>query len=186
MVPIMYLIYPFLYIVNRSGSSVTPRDVSASFSLVRRPSKTSSSVLKCTYDSYSSFRAAFVQVCIYANVTSSSSESHMTSTKKSLGFPMARRKDCLEAGLSRRSARDGDEARGCSSESLLPRRPETKVGRDWALSSLGNSSSSCLSTGAPSSCLFGSDSFPPASLWSSLQCDPVLRLPVDKSQTMVL
>lgn len=124
------------------------------------------------------FLQHFVQVCIYANVTSSSSESHMTSTKKSLGFPMARRKDCLEAGGSRRSARDGDEAGGRSSESLLPRRPETKVGRDWALSSPGNSSISCLS----SSCLLGSDSLPPASLRSSLQCDPVLQLPVDKSQ----
>lgn len=132
------------------------------------------------------FMQHFVQVCIYANVTSSSSESHMTSTKKSLGFPMARRKDCLEAGGSRRSARDGDEARGRSSESLLSRRPETKVGRDWALSSPGNSSISCLSTGALSSCLLASDSLPPASLWSSLQCDPVLRLPVDKSQRVVL
>lgn len=176
----MYLIYTFLYIINRSCSSVTPGYVPASFSLVRRPpdvamlakqAPPASNVLMILTPA---FVQHFAQVCIYAKVTLPSSESHMTSTKKSLGFPMARRKDCLEAGGSRRSARDGDEARGRSSESLLPRRPETKVGCDRALSSPGNSSVSCLSTGAPSSCLLSSDSLPPASLWSSLQCDPVL------------
>lgn len=83
----------------------------------------------------------------------SSAQGHMTSTKKSLGLPMARQKDCR--------ARDGDGAAGMSCESLLPWRPEKEVGGRRVLPSPGDSASSCLSGEALASCLVDSDSLSP-------------------------